>query len=73
MEYFIVFIALLHIISALMGWMDGRKVDMWISVLRSKNKQIEDLETEIAKLKATNSEVNMMNTAFAKMFADSKH
>jgi len=73
MEYFMTFIATLNVISVIFGYFDGRKEDAWMNIVRSKNKQIENLEFEFNKLKSTNQEINTLNTAFAKMFSDNKN
>ena len=73
MEYFLVIIAILNVVSVIVGYFDGRKEDVWVNIVKAKNKQIQDVEFELNKMKNTNQELNMLNIAFSKMFADNKH
>ena len=73
MEYFLLCIAALNIVSVIIGYFDGRKEDTWMNIVKAKNNEIKDLQNEIVVLKTTNKEMNTLNNAFAKMFADNKH
>ena len=73
MDYITAVISIANVLAILFTYFLNRRDEYWVGLIKQKNEYIANLETDIASLKSSKSEMAIINNAFAKMFADTKH
>jgi hypothetical protein len=73
MDYITVVISIANVVAILFTYFLNRRDEFWVRIMTQKNAEINNLESELNRLQNTNGEMTLINSAFAKMFADKKH